>query len=216
MLSQTATLFIGNYRWDPATQSLYPQSTASQDIHGEVKRLTNKQQALILCLFEAYPSPLSKQDIILSVWGNEHLSAESLPQLISRTRQALEDTQKSLIVNHPGQGYSLNVQMKERASSHAEANNAESAPYHAPPRTSDKANASFTLGRVILTLLIAATAWNLWNLSEAYHYKTVYENILFHTPYPLLETTDNPDVLKVTIDNNACLYEKTTKTLDCP
>ncbi|WDZ73468.1 winged helix-turn-helix domain-containing protein [Vibrio harveyi] len=64
-------------------------------------KLTNKQKALLNCLVDAYPNTISNKEIIQQVWGYEHISQESLPQLINRTRRTLEDNEKTILVNTP-------------------------------------------------------------------------------------------------------------------
>lgn len=213
MLTQTSVLFIGNIRWDPATQTLHTPSSNAESGDSEIKRLTKKQQALLHCLYQVSPAPLSKQDIIRAVWGNDFISAESLPQLINRTRLALNDKEKNLIVNHPGEGYSLNVTIKNSTTDRGQETHVEKVE---TPCLLSKIERLFMRGKVILILLLIATVWNIGNLADVYRYKKQYESILFHTQYPFIEKTDQPHTLKVTIDNHVCLYTQATKTLDCP
>ncbi|GAL04232.1 hypothetical protein JCM19237_2383 [Photobacterium aphoticum] len=105
----TPVPIIGHFHWDQRTHSLHPLTEEKGDTGGDIKRLTNKQQALLSCLYTASPSPVPNHIIVKTVWGSGHISAESLPQLISRTRQILDDKKKSIIINHPGHGYSLSL-----------------------------------------------------------------------------------------------------------
>lgn len=214
----TTQPIIGHYRWDQLTQSLHsllPQKDGTDNL---VKRLTNKQQALLTCLYTAYPAPVSNQNIVQTVWGSEHISVESLPQLISRTRQVLSDSSKTLIVNHPGHGYSLTL---TDIPQHSAQNTAvDDITINRDPlngrKLIEKLATSFIRPKTLFSLLLLATVWNGLNLWDVYEQRQSYEAFLFHTRYPYISKTEQPHQLFVTIGNETCLYDQKTKTLDCP
>ncbi|MCV3262814.1 winged helix-turn-helix domain-containing protein [Vibrio harveyi] len=101
-------IVLGKFTWDRTTHYLLPSLLSGKTEELDALKLTNKQKALLNCLVDAYPNTISNKEIIQQVWGYEHISQESLPQLINRTRRTLEDNEKTILVNTPGVGYSLN------------------------------------------------------------------------------------------------------------
>jgi DNA-binding winged helix-turn-helix (wHTH) protein len=91
-------IVLGKFTWDRTTHNLQPSLLSGRTKEQGTVKLTNKQKALLNCLVDAHPSTISNKAIIQQVWGYEHISQESLPQLINRTRRTLEDNEK----NHPG------------------------------------------------------------------------------------------------------------------
>ncbi len=103
-------IVLGKFTWDRTTHYLQPSPLNGTTEEQETVKLTNKQKALLNCLVDAYPNTISNKEIIQQVWGYEHISQESLPQLINRTRRTLEDYEKTILVNTPGVGYSLSFE----------------------------------------------------------------------------------------------------------
>lgn len=107
-------IVLGKFTWDRTTHYLLPSLLSGKTEEQDTVKLTNKQKALLNCLVDANPNTISNKEIIQQVWGYEHISQESLPQLINRTRRTLEDNDKSILINVPGVGYSLNFTAAEQ------------------------------------------------------------------------------------------------------
>ncbi|CZF86078.1 winged helix-turn-helix domain-containing protein [Grimontia marina] len=217
-MSKSGRIFIGQFRWDRQTQYLYPQDQDGRDVIGNAKRLTNKQQALIDCLYIAAPNKVSREAITQYVWGSEHISQESLPQLINRTRQVLEDSDKTLISNVPGQGYSLNCEtisvqvenMPQEAPGFAEVINETQT-------VDDQASINSASGRLaIVAILAVVTVINISHFIDAYQSKKRFIETRFATPYPHIEKTDDENKLIVTVESKECIYEKDIEIINCP
>ncbi|WP_235860693.1 winged helix-turn-helix domain-containing protein [Vibrio jasicida] len=103
-------IVLGKFTWYRTTHYLQLSPLNGTAEEQETVKLTNKQKALLNCLVDAYPNTISNKEIIQQVWGYEHISQESLPQLINRTRRTLEDYEKTILVNTPGVGYSLSFE----------------------------------------------------------------------------------------------------------
>ncbi|CZF78586.1 invasion protein regulator [Grimontia celer] len=216
--SKNARFILGEFRWDVATQFLFPQSGDGEDLIDEGKRLTKKQQALLLCLLNEEAKPLSREKIISTVWGNQHISPESLPQLINRTRAILGDEEKRIIENHPGIGYSLNVVIQE-LSTDTEIEKKEKqhdifeSEFYNP--TSEK-SFEWSFVDVALSLLIAMTFINLFTFYDSFSTRKEFDSMFNAERYSEVREGDFTNELIVTIDGVECSYEKGTQTLYCP
>ncbi|OLQ86841.1 hypothetical protein BIY21_17740 [Vibrio ponticus] len=176
------------------------------------------------CLLDASPKTLSKEDIIEKVWDSRHISPESLPQLIIRTRQALGDSKKTVLINEPGIGYKLNFSTRGKQSrddnsavgvttpisSHLQTSHLSKNAVLTPEQSTRKLN--FVKLLVIAILLIAVIFQCLYLLS-AVRYKNEFKSIGHNTPYPFVQTKDEQTI--VTIDNYECIYQKDRKLLSC-
>ncbi|GAL04234.1 hypothetical protein JCM19237_2385 [Photobacterium aphoticum] len=243
MMQKATTFILGHYRWDKSTHCLFPHPTTEGEnsLTAGGKRLTNKQQALLCCLLDAYPEPLANTDIIKAVWGGDHISAESLPQLINRTRHMLSDENKDIIINHPGKGYSLDITHHEVSivTEEAHYNAASATPADRKVKTVSqsetipsaviesmmphetqvdkiKAHKVQRIKVAVLFGLTVATLWNSWHLYQAHQTKAQYEAILFNKPFDAIEKTAITDQWRVTIGDMVCIYKKADQTLDCP
>ncbi|WP_079394884.1 winged helix-turn-helix domain-containing protein [Pseudomonas aeruginosa] len=76
-------------------------------INGKSKHLRPKESKIILLLCENYPETLSRKTLEADVWAKDFVSEQAINQTIRDIRQSLEDKEKTIIVTHPGQGYSL-------------------------------------------------------------------------------------------------------------
>lgn len=186
--------------------------------------LTPKQHQLLACLIEAYPNTLKKEQIIEKVWGSKHISQESLPQLINRTRQSLEDGNKSILVNEPGVGYSLNFTPVTADSAVKTTPSINACPDASPstqPLSQTLRSSAPTIAvqnrlwGALCTALIVSLAFNLWDLGTAVHYQQDFLNVLNEKPYPKM-TKGQDGIIHLTIDNHECKYYKTQLLLQCP
>ncbi|WP_322802837.1 winged helix-turn-helix domain-containing protein [Vibrio alfacsensis] len=201
-------LVLGNFTWDRTTHYLKP--LVPNDHSEDPKTLTNKQKALLSCLVDAHPNTISNTEIIKKVWGNEHISQESLPQLINRTRRVLEDSQKNILVNKPGIGYSLNFEFAPKTLAD---NNVESLPPQPQSQAVKKSHSN--RWRAVTLVLTLVTVFNVWHTAQALYYKMDFERVLHASPYSEIKKDENGNVI-VTIDNHECIYHKDQLLLQCP
>ncbi|PML77160.1 winged helix-turn-helix domain-containing protein [Enterovibrio norvegicus] len=231
-MKQHNSIILGGFRWERATHALIPYDPDSKQLEKttEVQRLTQKQQDLICCLVDAYPNAVSKNDIIMSVWGNEFISSESLPQLINRTRKIIGDKEKSIIVNIPTVGYAIEgmVVLEEEGLPKEETlDNASTAPSQQPAPTAggiaqqQAATPSWLqhnavkLRTTVIGVLLFLTALNAFNLYVAHQAKVNFVKARLSVPYKGLEDTEKTHVKKFTINGLTCLFKRKSHELNC-
>ncbi|KLV06980.1 hypothetical protein ABT56_07475 [Photobacterium aquae] len=209
MKTDSKTLIIGNYCWSVGSRALYHKKDLDNGVTKESLTLTQKQYDLLLCLYNAHPVTMDKESIVNAIWGSRPISAESLPQIITRTRQLLEDNDKSIIVNKPGVGYMLNFSTYENVEKCIidEASKAET--------HENETKTKNPLWRIVFTVLIIMTIFQSWRLGSAIHYKNLYMDMIFHTPYPYIEKKPNSKDIIVTLDKHECIYTQGKQLLSC-
>ncbi|KLV02120.1 hypothetical protein ABT58_04345 [Photobacterium aphoticum] len=222
-MANFSTVVLGRFSWDVNSRELY-RLDKNDEHYAKKCVLTPKQHQLLTCLIDAYPSTLKKEQIIEKVWGSKHISQESLPQLINRTRQSLEDGNKSILVNEPGIGYSLNFTpvVSDRTTKTAPCmpDNDDTSTSTQPMMESQLSNAPSVSIRhplwcALLGCLFFGLILNLWKLTTAIYYQQDFLDVLNAKPYP--EMTKGQDgIIHLTIDNHECTYYKTQLLLQCP
>ncbi len=91
---------IGNYIFSKANQQL--------TLNGIAQTLTHREAALLDLLSQNKNSIVKRDDILSSVWGNDHFfSSRSLDVFVSRLRKLLKDDPKVKIENIHNIGYRL-------------------------------------------------------------------------------------------------------------
>ncbi|MHA2739525.1 winged helix-turn-helix domain-containing protein [Vibrio harveyi] len=208
-------IVLGKFTWDRTTHYLLPSLLSGKTEEQDTVKLTNKQKALLNCLVDAHPNTISNKEIIQQVWGYEHISQESLPQLINRTRRTLEDSDKSILINVPGVGYSLNFDVVEEEE------------FASEPQIEPKQKTIITSGiqtgyyqkqkqwHLLFVALLGVTMFNLWNTANALYYEYDFKKVLRAEPYPETKHLDD-GTITVTIDNHECTYHKDQLLLQCP
>ncbi|WP_194436058.1 winged helix-turn-helix domain-containing protein [Vibrio fluminensis] len=206
MINQGNTIILGDLIWEVESKEL---KKVDGDAANEVAVvLTPKQYQLLKCLYDAYPNVLKKEEIVGEVWSNTFTSPESLPQLIIRTRQAIGDTTKQILVNQPGVGYSLNFQSPV-------INEVESLPTDCEPSNDSKRKKTRYFWRLLLGLMCLVTAYNVFEVCSAFYYASVFKQLHHKNYYPnILSTTDGKT--EVLIGETKCIYEKKKLILQCP
>lgn len=207
------SLVLGNYIWDRTTHDLQPLSLNGETELKETVRLTNKQKALLSCLADAYPQPLTRSEIVKQVWSNEFISPESLPQLINRTRKTLGDTEKTILRNIPNVGYIIEAQAHKPSASEAEEKTAvqQNLELTKPPHADFKSK----IRMLVVIVMLALTSYNILNFYNAYVSKQQFIDSRFAEPYPLLKTDPKNGATTIILDDGECKYEKDSQTMDC-
>lgn len=206
-------IVLGKFTWDRTTHNLQPSLLSGRTKEQGTVKLTNKQKALLNCLVDAHPSTISNKEIIQQVWGYEHISQESLPQLINRTRRTLEDNDKSILINVPGVGYSLNFAAAEQEKLVSEV--LIEPKQKTLPMSVIKTGQSQGLWSLLLTALLILTVFNLYETAKALYYKHDFEQVLKAKVYPEIKRSDDGKTV-VTINNHECIYHKDQLLLQCP
>lgn len=203
-------LILWNFSWDADTRHLQRITTDASQTADSTVVLTPKQYQLLKCLYDAYPQTLNRISIIEHVWGTTHISAESLPQLINRTRQSIEDKDKTILVNTPGVGYSLSIEeidIEEKCD--------DSPEIELSTQWFSLVNRPGERGWfALITLLSVAMLYNSWQYMTALYYQHEMKSIQHAVPYPEVQPIDN-DHLSVTVDIHECIYDKTQRLLKC-
>ncbi|MCX2789278.1 winged helix-turn-helix domain-containing protein [Vibrio sp. Sgm 5] len=202
-------IVLGKFTWDRTTHYLQLSPLNGTAEEQETVKLTNKQKALLNCLVDAYPNTISNKEIIQQVWGYEHISQESLPQLINRTRRTLEDNEKTILVNTPGVGYSLNFKFAPEEP----VLKPITKPEECALKSASKQNAKLWHALFIVMLLV--TLFNLYETTKALYYKHDFEQVLKAKAYPEIKRSDDGKTV-VTINNHECIYHKDQLLLQCP
>ncbi|WP_114764611.1 winged helix-turn-helix domain-containing protein [Vibrio rhodolitus] len=211
------TLIIGGFTWDVRSRKLErinAGTLADNDASDDKKlSLTPKQFRLLHCLFHAHPNVLQRQEIVDFVWESKPTSPESLPQLINRTRSALEDSNKNILVNQPGIGYSLNFTVKKEPLAVNEQNDFENSAQPIPTDGVEAKPADLKI-KLVMPVLMLLTLFNFGSAVEAAYYKHQFISAFFAMPYPYAKQIDNNNI-SIVIDNNECNYTKNTQLLTC-
>ncbi|KOR97960.1 hypothetical protein LO82_11090 [Vibrio vulnificus] len=197
-------LILGNFMWEIKSRKLLRIDNGICKANCKPISLTHRQDQLLQCLLSAHPETLSRQQIIEKIWGSQHISQESLPQLINRTRQTLEDTSKRIIVNKVGVGYKLKFNTIE--DSNITIDNKDN--HSLKKRKLDHYWLIMITGLGILTLL------NIWHFTAAIGYKLEFEKVLQAKKYPYITPIDNKKST-VIINNHECIYDRTQLLLTC-
>ncbi|MET2946951.1 winged helix-turn-helix domain-containing protein [Vibrio owensii] len=206
-------IVLGKFTWDRTTHYLQPSLLSGKTEEQDTVKLTNKQKALLNCLVDAHPNTISNKEIIQQVWGYEHISQESLPQLINRTRRTLEDNDKSILINVPGVGYSLNFTAAEQEKLVSEA--LIEPKQETLPMSVIKTGQSQGLWCLLLAALLVLTVFNFYETAKALYYKHDFEQVLRAKAYPEIKRSDDGKTI-VTINNHECIYHKDQLLLQCP
>lgn len=206
-------IVLGKFTWDRTTHYLQPSLLSGKTEEQDTVKLTNKQKALLNCLVDANPNTISNKEIIQQVWGYEHISQESLPQLINRTRRTLEDNDKSILINVPGVGYSLNFTAAEQEKLVSEA--LIEPKQETLPMSVIKTGQSQGLWCLLLAALLVLTVFNFYETAKALYYKHDFEQVLRAKAYPEIKRSDDGKTI-VTINNHECIYHKDQLLLQCP
>ncbi|CAH1585505.1 Pilus assembly protein [Vibrio owensii] len=202
-------IVLGKFTWDRTTHYLLPSLLSGKTEEQDTVKLTNKQKALLNCLVDAHPNTISNKEIIQQVWGYEHISQESLPQLINRTRRTLEDNGKTILVNTPGVGYSLNFKFAPEEP----VLKPITKPEECALKSTSKQNAKLWNALFIVMLLV--TLFNLYETTKALYYKHDFEQVLKAKAYPEMNRSKD-GTITLTIDNHECIYHKDQLLLKCP
>ncbi|RJX67168.1 hypothetical protein DZ860_19320 [Vibrio sinensis] len=225
----TTYLKLGDFYWKKESRTLFQQDLSKEDAYNEVGILTNKQYTLLCCLLDAHPMTLNRDEIIEKVWQTKHISAESLPQLIIRTRQVFNDKNKHIIVNEPGIGYKLNFSVTEPILEHVtneldtsindSVNNAKDRnddEIKSRRNKFDSIKKHITKKNALLFLNLSLTLFivlQIGILLSAVYYKNVYKNIGVSEPYPYTKKINGQTILK--IGNYDCIFIKEHQLLNC-
>lgn len=218
-------LKLGSFYWKKGSRTLFIKNSDSVNEYCDATVLTQKQYDLLSCLITAYPATLTKEQIIEVVWKTKHISSESLPQLIIRTRQVLQDSKKEILINDPGIGYRLNFErepetalatpLNQPACATVEQNTIDMAEEKTVQTNlfegSIKREKPWLLFLVLM--LTGVTLFQVIRLSEAIHFKAAYESHADFAPYPYIIEKNNRTI--VTIDNHECIYLKSQQLLRC-
>ncbi|WP_194436060.1 winged helix-turn-helix domain-containing protein [Vibrio fluminensis] len=209
------TLIIGGFTWDVESRKLERIQSDTTGYNSKEVTLTPKQFRLLHCLYHAHPSILQRSEIVDFVWESKPTSPESLPQLINRTRLALGDTNKDILVNEPGVGYTLNFSVKEKQQEVNEQNDFENSAQPAPtPKECVEAKPANLKVKLVMPVLVVLTLFNLGSAVEAAYYKHQFVSAFFAQPYSNAKQIDNNNI-SIVIDNNECNYTKNTQLLTC-
>ncbi len=202
-------IVLGKFTWDRTTHYLQLSPLNGKAEEQETVKLTNKQKALLNCLVDSHPSTISNKEIIQQVWGYEHISQESLPQLINRTRRTLKDNEKTILVNTPGVGYSLSFEFAPDEPVSQPMTKPEE--YELKPVSKQNAK----LWNALFIVMLLVTLFNLYETTKALYYKHDFEQVLKAKVYPEMKRSDDGKTI-VTINNHECIYHKDQLLLQCP
>ncbi|MCL2914171.1 winged helix-turn-helix domain-containing protein [Shewanella corallii] len=198
---------LGQRYWDAQTGSLYSGLVEGIPDENTTVKLTNKQQLLLKALMEAHPNILSYEELTREVWLGRVMSPESLPQLINRTRTALGDSDKGIIVNHPGSGYELKFQQWRGEKSADSSKTTASWLYQLAQHKSVRFG--------VIGLLSFVTCLNSYLLYNSVESERKFLKVIQSTPYPYVIKDENGRVTAINIGDYRCDYEKAQRLLKC-
>lgn len=210
------TLTLGNFTWHVNSRRLERIHREESEQPLQDVTLTYKQFRLLKCLFDAYPNVLEREKIVDYVWESKPTSTESLPQLINRTRQTLEDIEKCILVNEPGVGYSLSftLELEPVPDTQCEVTLKPRYDQNINGLDEQKSGSKNILWRTIFLVAFALSVINVWHAAEAIYYHSDFKRVLQAKPYPHTTPLDGDKIL-VKIDGHECTYEKSKLLLKC-
>nr|WP_086939326.1 helix-turn-helix domain-containing protein [Thaumasiovibrio occultus] len=216
MKSNPSIKVVGNFLWEVDSRKLTriaPEKTNDGVTEGGEQSsellLTPKQYRLLKCLFDAHPQTLPNDNIVEYVWNGKPTSPESLPQLIKRTRLALEDTERTILVNEPGVGYRL--AFTECAISQSAPRSTKLAD-QAMLRESWRNNVA-VLWPAIALIAGMLTIYHLSTVADAWYFKPKFDHLQVAKPYPFISESEGKTEL--TIDGHQCIYIKERRLIRC-
>lgn len=101
--TKSSEIRLGRFIFDRATGRLF-------DDDGATPELRHQSAQVLLRLVKTQNEVVAKQTFFDDVWDGMHVSEDSLVQCIADIRQAIDDTDKSIIETVPRKGYRLVVQ----------------------------------------------------------------------------------------------------------
>ncbi|ROV57662.1 winged helix family transcriptional regulator [Vibrio ponticus] len=205
MTSQGNTIILGDLIWEVESKEL--KKVVGDTVNEVAVVLTPKQYQLLKCLYDAHPNVLTKEQIVDEVWSNTFTSSESLPQLIIRTRQAIGDSTKQILVNQTGIGYSLNFKLPvdDKVDSALSEHDSAKIP---------NSKQAFGLWQFLVILMCLGTAYHAFEVGKSFYYASVFKRVHHTNPYPnVLSISDGK--VDVLIGKTKCVYEKKKLLLDC-
>ncbi|WP_083628787.1 winged helix-turn-helix domain-containing protein [Vibrio panuliri] len=205
---------LGDFYWRKESQTLFHKTNTDSTFQG-VSSLTKKQYDLLCCLIDAHPAVVDKETIVENVWETKHISSESLPQLINRTRQVLGDHDKNILVNEPGKGYRLNFTTLETENINDESKEMSIDEHEEKLVSKIDAPLVNKPWIMLITLsLVVVVIFQCCSLYSVLYHKLIFNSIVTSTPYPYI--TEKNDQTIVTIDNHECIYYQDQQLLSCP
>ncbi|WP_114764608.1 winged helix-turn-helix domain-containing protein [Vibrio rhodolitus] len=210
MVSKDNTIILGDFIWEVESKELKKADDTASDAS---VILTPKQYQLLKCLYDACPNVLKKEEIVEEVWSSTFTSPESLPQLIIRTRQAIGDSKKQILVNQPGVGYSLNFKVLASNKVDSVVSDSETAIVANTTKVTNTRQ-EFGWWQFLFVLMCLGTAYHVYEVGSSFYYASVFKQVHHTNPYPnILTATD--DKVEVLIGETKCIYEKKKLTLRC-
>ncbi|WP_277986737.1 winged helix-turn-helix domain-containing protein [Aliivibrio finisterrensis] len=94
--------------WNPKTKKLYNSLEDARNDLNEYGSTTPLVSDILNLLIKEYPLVCNNEYIKNELWGTQWISNESIPQLIKRTRVAIQDSEREVIENVKGTGYKIN------------------------------------------------------------------------------------------------------------
>lgn len=82
------------------------------EIQGKMYKLSPKEMEVLLMLVKNVDRTLTRKEILEHVWGDEFGNDLGLTQIVSKLRQLIGDTEKTIIRTIPKKGYLLCAEQK--------------------------------------------------------------------------------------------------------
>lgn len=174
-------------------------------VYSKISTLTKKQHQLLVLLIEKYPEHCSKELIKERLWPNYNISPESIPQLVIKTRSALNDIEKSIIINTIGEGYKLaKVDIFNK--------NIKGENENLSPKKTRKlylVNFILDITMVLSTFFIIKSTYE--------HVKINYFlfNLKHSTEIKITNNVTTSNLITFTNRSNTCIFNKSTMELSC-
>lgn len=194
-------IILGDFIWNSEAHELI--LLKKNDGTDTTITLTKKQNDLLICLQEAYPNVLKNKDIIEKVWEGLHVSPESLPRLVNRTRKVLGDTDKKILVNSYGYGYTLNFKTTTQKKRNITTSMFKLMNFKA-----------LNFYDMVCFAFILVTLFNFYGAVKAVYYKNDFEHVIQAKEYPQKRILSTGKTI-ITINGHECIYEKSQLLLQC-
>ena len=106
------TIVVGSAKFNPKDKSL-------QSLDGKALDLRNQSLEVLAFLAARAGQVVSKEELFEAVWGETHVTDDSLVQCITEIRRVIEDVDRKVVQTLPRQGYRLNPNADDGRASRA-------------------------------------------------------------------------------------------------
>lgn len=205
-MSKNALVRLGTAYWQTDKRRIFWTNEDGVIDEASELKLTQKQFQLLESLYAHAPNAVNNNELVKVIWGDQPISAESLPQLINKTRNSLRDSSKTIIVHERGSGYKLNVTRDIDLGRLVENNKQKKTRFQ---------SVKFDWYQVAIVLLSCSLLFFGWEIYSNLKQKDDFISIMRHAPkYPKI-TKESDVSIEFEFLEYKCNYERGHNEIKC-